>query len=226
MTDGRGYCHQSHIRRTEIYLERICPDDKVITRFTIFALIYDCVFFLENIYAYRHEKTNLLLSNDVNARELRETCIWCDKKIQKIDNNDFSNRSLKIFDFHRKSRYQQNKNIARSVDDSGIALCSFFVDILIFYANLKFSVGHGTLTKQVSQCILHVFFSCKIKGLRLKQAYASLFMQNMYVERLIENIRAKIFIKPHFVKFMIHLAWVVNLMVISSALYGLVFFFF
>ena len=41
------------------------------------------------------------------------------------------------------------------------------------------------------------FFSCKIKGLRLKQAYASLFMQNMYVERLIENIRPKVFINFH-----------------------------
>ena len=69
-------------------------------------------------------------------------------------------------------------------------------------------MGYGTLTKQVSQCILHVFFSYKIKDLRLKQAYASLFMQNMYVERLIENIRAKIFIKFNFMKIMIHLAWV------------------
>ena len=42
----------------------------------------------------------------------------------------------RITNLHRKSKYQQNKNIARSVHDLGIALCSYFVDILIFYANL------------------------------------------------------------------------------------------
>ena len=72
--------------------------------------------------------------------------VW--QKNKKIDNNHFSNCSLKILNLHRKSKYQQNKNIARSVNDLGIALCSCFVDILIFYANLKFSVGHGTSTKQ------------------------------------------------------------------------------
>ena len=49
---------------------------------------------------------------------------------------------------HRKSKYEQKKNIARSVIDVGIALCSCFVHILIIYANLKFPMGHGTLTKQ------------------------------------------------------------------------------
>ena len=46
-------------------------------------------------------------------------------------------------------------------------------------------------------------------------------MQNMYVDSLIENIKTKIFIKFHFTKFMIHLAWVANLMVIFSASYQL-----
>ena len=58
--------------------------------------------------------------------------------------------SLKILNLHRKSNYQQNKNIARSVAELGIALCFSFLDILILNANLKFPVGHGTLTKQVS----------------------------------------------------------------------------
>ena len=44
-------------------------------------------------------------------------------------------------------------------------------------------------------------------------------MQNMCVEILIENIRTKIVIKFHFMKFMIYLAWVVNSMVIFSASY-------
>ena len=85
--------------------------------------------------------------------------IW--QKSREIDNNHFSNCSLKILILHKKTKYQQNKNIAPSVNDLGIALCSCFVDILIFYANLKFSVGHGTLTKQVFYCILHVFPAVK-----------------------------------------------------------------
>ena len=63
------------------------------------------------------------------------------------------------------------------------------------------------------------FFSCKIKDLRLKQAYASLCMQNMYVERLIENFIAKNFVESPLTKFMIYLAWVVNSVVIFSASY-------
>ena len=50
---------------------------------------------------------------------------------------------------HRKSKYEQKKNKARSVADLGVALCSCFVHNLIFYANSKFQMGHGTLTKQV-----------------------------------------------------------------------------
>ena len=97
--------------------------------------------------------------------------MWQNSK--KNDNNHFSNCSLKILNLHWKSKNQQIKNIARSVNELGIALCSCFVGILIFYANLKFSVGHGTLTKLFFYCISHVFFSCKIKDLRLTLAYAS-----------------------------------------------------
>ena len=49
--------------------------------------------------------------------------------------------SLKILNLHRKSKYQQNKNIARFLKHKLRALCSYFNDILIFYANLKFSVS-------------------------------------------------------------------------------------
>ena len=49
--------------------------------------------------------------------------------------------SLKILNLHRKSKYQQNKNIARFLKHKLRALCSYFNDIWIFYANLKFSVS-------------------------------------------------------------------------------------
>ena len=49
--------------------------------------------------------------------------------------------SLKILNLHRKSKYQQNKNIARFLKHQLRALCSYFNDIWIFYANLKFSVS-------------------------------------------------------------------------------------
>ena len=64
-------------------------------------------------------------------------------------NNFFSNCSLEILNLHRKSSDQQKKSIAPSVGDLGIALCSSFVDILIFYANLKFPMRHGSLTEDV-----------------------------------------------------------------------------
>ena len=83
------------------------------------------------------------------------------KKSKKIDSNHFSNCSLKILNFYRKSKNQQIKNIARSVNELGIALCSCFVGILIFYANLKFSMDHGTLTKQVFYSISLVFSAVK-----------------------------------------------------------------
>ena len=49
--------------------------------------------------------------------------------------------SLRILNLHRKSKYQQNKNIAWFLKHKLRALCSYFNDILIFYANLKFSVS-------------------------------------------------------------------------------------
>ena len=49
--------------------------------------------------------------------------------------------SLKILNLHRKSKYQQNKNIARFLKHKLRALCSYFNDIWIFYANLKFSMS-------------------------------------------------------------------------------------
>ena len=85
--------------------------------------------------------------------------MWQNSK--KNDNNHFSNCSLKILNLHWKSKNQQIKNIARSVNELGIALCSCFVGILIFYANLKFSMDHGTLTKQVFYSISLVFSAVK-----------------------------------------------------------------
>ena len=76
----------------------------------------------------------------------------------KIDNKHCGKRSLEILNLHRKSKYEQMKNIARSVTDLGIALCSCFVHNLVFYANLKFPMGHGTLTKQVFTAF-HLFIS-------------------------------------------------------------------
>ena len=64
---------------------------------------------------------------------------------------------------------------------------------------------------------LAYFFSCKIKDLNLKLAYASQFMQNMACDSLIENIKTKIIIKFHFINFMTYLARVANSMVIFSA---------
>ena len=46
--------------------------------------------------------------------------------------------SLKILNLHRKSKYQQKKNIARFPNHQLRALCFSFVDLMIFYANLKF----------------------------------------------------------------------------------------
>ena len=44
-------------------------------------------------------------------------------------------------------------------------------------------------------------------------------MQNMCVDKLIEIVKAKNFIKFHSKKIMIHLGWVANSMVIFSASY-------
>ena len=61
------------------------------------------------------------------------------------------------------------------------------------------------------------FFSCKIKDWKLKLVYACQFMQNMAVDNVIENIKAKIVIKFHFINFLTCLVWVTNSMVIFSA---------
>ena len=62
-------------------------------------------------------------------------------KSEKNNDNHFSNCSLKILNLHRKSEYQQNKNIARFLKHKLRALCSYFNDFWISYANLKFSVS-------------------------------------------------------------------------------------
>ena len=63
------------------------------------------------------------------------------QKKENIDNNSFSSCSLEILNLHRKSKYEQIKNIARFLDQQLSPLCFPFVHILIIYANLKFSIG-------------------------------------------------------------------------------------
>ena len=82
-------------------------------------------------------------------------------KNEEISNNQFIFSSHRIPNLHRKSKFQWNKNIARSVTELGIALCSYFVEILIFYANLEFCVGHGTITNWHFHCILSSFSTIK-----------------------------------------------------------------
>ena len=73
---------------------------------------------------------------------------------EEISNNQFIFSSHRIPNLHRKSKFPWNKNIARSVTELGIALCSYFVEILIFYANLEFCVGHGTITNWHFHCMI------------------------------------------------------------------------
>ena len=82
-------------------------------------------------------------------------------KSEEISNNQFIFSSHRIPNLHRKSKFQWNKNIARSVTELGIALCSYFVEILIFYANLEFCVGHGIITNWDFHCILSSFSTIK-----------------------------------------------------------------
>ena len=63
------------------------------------------------------------------------------------------------------------------------------------------------------------FFSHKMKNMRSKRANESWFMQNMCVDKLIEIVKPKIFIKFHSTKIMLHLGWVANSLIIFSASY-------
>ena len=60
-----------------------------------------------------------------------------------------------------------------------------------------------------------------MKNMGSKLANASQFMQNMSVDKLIEIVKAKIFLEFHSIKIMIHLGWVAKSMVIFSASYGI-----
>ena len=68
-------------------------------------------------------------------------------KSKEIDNNGFKHCLHRIPNLKKGLKICISNNIAPSVIELGIALCSCFVDILIFYANLKFSMCYGTLTK-------------------------------------------------------------------------------
>ena len=62
-----------NILRTKIKLERIYPEAKGMNCLTIFTLVNDCVVFSKIRSIFLYEETNLLLSNDVNERKLKET---------------------------------------------------------------------------------------------------------------------------------------------------------
>ena len=73
-----------YIRHTENKSGRVYPEDKVTNRFTIFASIHDYVIISKIRYAYICKETNLLLSNDWNAKKTKVTCFWCDKTVRKM----------------------------------------------------------------------------------------------------------------------------------------------
>ena len=59
------------LRHTESKSGIVYPEDKVTNRFTIFASIHDYVIISKIRYAYICKETNLLLSNDWNAKKRR-----------------------------------------------------------------------------------------------------------------------------------------------------------
>ena len=62
-------------------------------------------------------------------------------KRKEIDNNAFKHCLHRIPSLKKGLKICNSNNIAPSVIELGIALCSCFVEILIFYANLEFCVG-------------------------------------------------------------------------------------
>ena len=101
---------------------------------TIFAFMFSIklstAIFCMNWLAYASFKPQSFIS------QLKKYAKYSKKLLLSIYHS-----SLKILNLHRKSKYQQNKNIARFLKHKLRALCSYFNDILIFYANLKFSVS-------------------------------------------------------------------------------------
>ena len=65
-------CSNKPIRRTEIKVRGIYPEDKVTIHFTIFAYINACFYFFVLKCINLHEETELSLSNNKNAKRLKE----------------------------------------------------------------------------------------------------------------------------------------------------------
>ena len=73
MKDGQlYYLTLTKIRRTEIKVKGIYPENKVTIHFIIFAQVNACAYFFVLRYVNLHEKTNLSLSNDKHAKRLKE----------------------------------------------------------------------------------------------------------------------------------------------------------
>ena len=70
-------------------------------------------------------------------------------KNQKNDNNSLNHWLHRIPNLKKGLNICISDNIAPSVIELGIALCSCFVDISIFYANLEFCVSKCTMTRSV-----------------------------------------------------------------------------
>ena len=60
------------LRRTEIKVRGIYPEDKVTIDFTTFAYVNACVYFFVLKCINLHEEAELSLSNDKNAKRLKE----------------------------------------------------------------------------------------------------------------------------------------------------------
>ena len=97
--------HLEVVRRTEIKVRGIYPEDKETIHFIIFVLVNACAYFFVLKFVNLHEETDLLLSNDRNAKRSKEIRFRWELKSEKNNDNHFSNCSLKILNLHKKSKY-------------------------------------------------------------------------------------------------------------------------
>ena len=93
------------LRRTEINVRGIYPEDKDIIHFTIFAEVNACVYFFVLKCVNLLEETDLLLSNDKKNKKNEGNSILIRLKSEENNDNHFSNCSLKILNLHKKSKY-------------------------------------------------------------------------------------------------------------------------
>ena len=72
LTHPPNFSCESCLRRTEIKVKGIYPENKVTIHFTIFAQVNACAYFFVLKCVNLHEKTDLSLSNDKHAKRLKE----------------------------------------------------------------------------------------------------------------------------------------------------------